>query len=205
MVLRGESHEDLLDTYDHERRPVGVFTTEQAYSRYVTRTAPYLGTDGIDPVAPDLDVELGYRYASSGLCHDGDPGPLHENPRDSRARVGTRAPHVWVQYRGERISTIDLFDGRFVALGGRTSHSWCAAARAVESHVSAPFTVHQIGASDLDDPDDAFSHAYNLSGDAMVLVRPDGFVCWRSKTPAGSPSALAAALSQATFHPVTVS
>ena len=79
---------ELLDTYDAERRPVGTFTTEQAYSRYVTRTAPYLGTDGMQPVAPDLNVELGYRYDSPAICHDGDPGPLHENPRESHARRG---------------------------------------------------------------------------------------------------------------------
>ena len=42
----GHADPALLSTYDTERRPVGEFTTEQAYSRYVTRTAPYLGTDG---------------------------------------------------------------------------------------------------------------------------------------------------------------
>ena len=204
-VIRGEAGEDLLGTYDAERRPVGAFTTEQAYSRYVTRTAPYLGTDRIEPIAPDLNVELGYRYDSDAVCHDGDPGPLHENPRDSQARVGTRAPHLWLDRNGERLSTIDLFDGRFAAMGGRTATSWSAAARAVAARLDLGLTVHQIGEDGLHDPDNSFARAYNLPGDAMVLVRPDGFVCWRSKTPAGSPSALAAALAQVTFRPVSVS
>src|SRR5438034_6771567 len=58
-VLQGKAGADLLSTYESERRPVAQFTVEQAYSRYVTRTAPYLGTDGIQPVANDLNVELG--------------------------------------------------------------------------------------------------------------------------------------------------
>ena len=68
MVLNGTAGPELLSTYEAERKPVGVFTTEQAYSRYVTRTAPYLGTDGIQPVAGDLNVELGYSYASTARC-----------------------------------------------------------------------------------------------------------------------------------------
>src|SRR5712691_2414755 len=92
-VLQGKAGADLLSTYESERRPVAQFTVEQAYSRYVTRTAPYLGTDGIQPVAPDLNVELGYGYE----------GALHENPRESKARPGSRAPHYWLERNGERI------------------------------------------------------------------------------------------------------
>src|SRR5579863_5620176 len=37
LVLRGIAGPELLSTYDPERRPIGEFTTEQAYTRYVTR------------------------------------------------------------------------------------------------------------------------------------------------------------------------
>ena len=57
----------LLDTYDGERRPVGRFTVEQAYARYVTRTAPHLGVDTAEPIAPDFEIELGYRYHSPAV------------------------------------------------------------------------------------------------------------------------------------------
>ena len=205
-VLRGEAGPDLLDTYDAERRPVGTFTTEQAYSRYVTRTAPYLGTDGIEPVVPDLNVELGYRYDSHALCHEGDPGPLHENPRDSHARVGTRAPHAWVIRDGERVSTLDFFGSRFVILGGANSEAWMNAAAAVQAgkHTPLEIDMYQAGRGGFEDPEGALAAAYGLSSD-ITLIRPDGFVAWRSKTPGGSPSAVIAALSQALCKPLTVS
>jgi len=40
FVLRGVADPSLLDTYEMERRPVGKFTVEQAYTRYVTRRQP---------------------------------------------------------------------------------------------------------------------------------------------------------------------
>jgi hypothetical protein len=36
-----------------------------------------------------------------------------------------------------------------------------------------------------------------MTANALILVRPDGFVAWRSKTATGSPSAVAGALAQA--------
>src|SRR6185369_12030718 len=106
-VLNGIAGPELLKTYETERRPVALFTTEQAYARYVTRTAPYLGTEGMQPVENDLNVELGYCYAPDG--------PVHMNPRESKARPGTRAPHV-VLANGQ--STIDLFGRGYVLLAG---------------------------------------------------------------------------------------
>src|SRR3954452_17489268 len=126
MVLQREADEVLLETYDVERRPVGVFTTEQAYSRYVTRTAPYIGTDGMQPVAGDLDVELGYAYDSRAVC--GAAPPAHEHPRESRGRPGTRAPHVWIERNGQRLSTLDLCEPRFTLIAARDGGGWCSAA-----------------------------------------------------------------------------
>ncbi|HZJ34384.1 MAG TPA: FAD-dependent monooxygenase, partial [Vicinamibacterales bacterium] len=208
MVLRNEAGPDLLDTYDAERRPVGTFTTEQAYSRYVTRTAPYLGTDGMQPVAPDLDVELGYRYDSPAIAHDGDPGPLHENPRDSHARPGTRAPHAWVMRDGRRLSTLDLFDRkRFVFFCGPKSQSWMQAIRSVREAGQMPpddVDVYGLGEPGFEDPAGSVAETYRLTSD-VLLIRPDGFVAWRSRTPSGSPSAVAGAVSQAICKPLTVS
>ena len=79
LVLKGIAGPDLLSTYEPERRPASAFTVEQAYSRYVTRAASYLGTGGMQPLENDLNIELGYCYGS---------GPVHENPRASKGRPG---------------------------------------------------------------------------------------------------------------------
>ena len=79
-VLHGTAGPGLLATYDAERRPVGEFTVEQSYARYVGRVAPYLGAAGVQPVVDDLYLELGYRYDSAAVI--GEPG---RRPRGRRA------------------------------------------------------------------------------------------------------------------------
>jgi len=189
MVLNGSADPALLSTYDEERLPVGAFTTEQAYSRYVTRTAPYLGTDGIEPVANDLEVELGYVYSSAAICLEGSDAPAHEHPRASRGRPGARAPHVWLERERQRISTLDLFGRRFVLLAGAAGAAWCEAARTIAHRTGLAVDVHRIGEDGLLDPEAGFEIAYGLEPAGAVIVRPDGFVGWRarSRSPAAAP------------------
>jgi FAD binding domain len=53
---------------------------------------------------------------------DGD-GAVHGNPRESRGRPGSRAPHVFLDRDGEQVSTLDLFGLRFsFARGIRGGH-----------------------------------------------------------------------------------
>ena len=149
-VLKGAASPDLLDTYEQERRPVCELTVEQAYSRYVTRTAPYLASKGFQPVAHDMDVELGY-------CYD---GRLHEHPDESKARPGTRAPHLWLS---DNCSTLDLFGRDYVLLAGP------------EWNATTDFKVQRIIHPE-------FPAAYGISPSGAVLVRPDGYVAWRGTT-----------------------
>ena len=80
-VIDGRAGESLLDTYEAERQPVAAFTCEQAYTRYVTRLAPELGTDGLEPFVPDAPIVHGYRYRSDAVVQEeGDDGALVENP-----------------------------------------------------------------------------------------------------------------------------
>jgi 2-polyprenyl-6-methoxyphenol hydroxylase-like FAD-dependent oxidoreductase len=188
-VTEGRSGPALLATYETERRPVGIFTTEQAYSRYVTRAAPYLGTTGIQPVAPDLDVELGYAYASAAVCAERDDGPSHSDPRESRGRPGTRAPHVWLLQEGRRVSTLDLFGRRFVLLAAPEGADWCEAAHEVTTARRLPIDIHRLGANGLVDLDSSTADAFGIAPDGAVIVRPDGFVGWRSAGSAGDSGA----------------
>jgi 2-polyprenyl-6-methoxyphenol hydroxylase-like FAD-dependent oxidoreductase len=185
-VLRGMAGPGLLATYDAERRPVGDFTVEQSYSRYVTRVAPYLGTDGIQPVLDDLYLELGYRYASAAIATEpgDDAAPVH--PRESGGRPGTRAPHAWVERDGKRVSTLDLFGQSFTLLAGPSGDAWRDAARLAEASLGVTVEVFQQGTELAGD----ITTACGIAAEGATLVRPDGYIAWRSAGPARSPETL---------------
>jgi hypothetical protein len=195
-VVRDIADPGLLATYHAERRPVGVLTVEQAYSRYVTRTATYLGATDFQPIAPDLEVELGYVYRSAAIAPvAGDDGSAHADPRHTAARPGTRAPHVWIEADGSRLSTLDLYGRGYVLVTGPGGDGWAtAAAVAAARFTGLALTVHPVGA--------AMGEAYALDGPGAVLVRPDGVVAWRTESAGADPAraltdALATALGRA--------
>jgi len=79
-----------------------------------------------------------------------------------------------------------------------------AAVAACDAAQAPRVVVYQVGVGGFEDPDGALAASYNLTSN-IVLVRPDGFVAWRSGTAAGSPSAVTGALSQALCKSLTVS
>ncbi len=172
LVLKGIAGDTLLDTYEAERKPAASFTVEQAYTRYVTRTAPFLGKQDFQPPADDFDIELGYLYNAAAV---------HEHPSQSRGRPGSRAPHLWIERHGVRISTLDLYCGTFVVVTGADGERWMAAAQ----NVAATFPGLQLDAHQV--RESAFPDAYGMSPSGATLVRPDGFVAWRSESLAGDP------------------
>jgi putative polyketide hydroxylase len=142
-VLRGRAGEALLDSYEAERRPIGIANVLSSL-----REGPQ----------DALSWDVGVRYASTVLP-DG---------------TGERAPHAWLRRRGTRISTIDLFDGRLTLLTGRDGEAWHRAAAGL------PLQVLSVG-RDLHDEDGMFTDRYGLGETGAVLVRPDGYVAWRSR------------------------
>ena len=196
FVLKGVAGPGLLDSYEPERKPVAKFTVEQAYSRYVTRTATYLGAADYEPLAPDFNIELGYLYRSPAIAAEDGDGRVHDDPRQTRARPGARAPHVFVERNGERHSLLDLFGRNFVLLAGRGGEAWCAAARAVAGRFNGlALDAYCVGGAALGNPDHRFGDAYGLPPDGACLVRPDGFVAWRApKAAPDTPAALSGAL-----------
>jgi hypothetical protein len=109
----------------------------------------------------------------------------HGDPRHSKGRPGTRAPHCWLERDGQRISTVDLFGRRFVVLGAPRSDRWCEAARQAADSQHIPVEVHRLGGDGLTDAGDETATAYGLSPDGAVIVRPDGFVGWRAQSAPG--------------------
>ena len=193
LVLNGTAGPGLLATYDAERRPVGEFTVEQSYARYVGRVAPYLGAADAQPVLDDLYLELGYRYDSPAVIAEpagaaGRRGTAAPAPARLPGQPGSRAPHVWLHRRGERVSTLDLFGGNFVLLAGPRGAAWRDAARDAAGRLGVGLDAYLVNdeAGELADAGADFCAAYGISPDGAVLVRPDGFVAWRAADATGA-------------------
>ena len=190
FVLKGIAGPGLLETYDAERRAIGELTVEQAYTRYVTRVAPYLGTEGMQEIVDDWSMEIGYRYNSAGVALEpGDAPALHEHPRESRGRPGSRAPHVQIERAGTALSTLDLFGTAFVLLAGPDGEAWHESASGAGGALDVPLDAYVVGGGEVRDPAAAFAAAYGISAAGAVLVRPDGFVAWRARDGAGASEA----------------
>ncbi|MEV7546100.1 FAD-dependent monooxygenase [Streptomyces sp. NPDC089915] len=176
-VHHGWAGEGLLDSYDAERRPLGTAMAEQAMLR--NRIRHEIAEDGDrERMVDDIVVTLGYRYTSSAVA-----GPAHAAPLlpglDLSGAPGTRAPHVWLRRDGERISALDLFGDAYTLLSADAR--WQDAATAVAAGTPVPLRAHRIGPDGPLTEDGAdWAAAYGVSRTGAVLVRPDGFVAWRS-------------------------
>lgn len=187
LVLKAAAGPGLLSTYEPERRSASAFTVEQAYTRYVLRVAPDLPADEHQPLANDLNIEMGYIFHSAAVIPEGpQDGKVHENPRESKGRPGTRAPHVWIDRGGQQISTLDLFGRNFALLAGAEGSAVCESARAAAEQAKIGLDIHRVGADGLADPSGGLGAAYGIAPAGAVLVRPDGFVAWRSKSGDGT-------------------
>ncbi|MCK2216993.1 FAD-dependent monooxygenase [Actinomadura sp. ATCC 31491] len=183
-VLRGQAGETLLDSYEAERRPVARVTLEQAMRLL---TARHQGTADDLAAVDDLAMIFGYRYASGAVLTEGDdPAEPVEDPRKPSGRPGLRAPHVWLERAGARVSTIDLFTGAFTVLTGPDGGDWAAAARAAGAALGVAVEACRVGA-DVHDAERRFPDAYGIGSGGVSLVRPDGFVAWRAAGPSARP------------------
>ena len=72
LVVNGKAGPELLDSYDEERRRVGQFTIDQAYTRYRRRTTAELIGDDLPELVDDFSAELGYRHFASAI-HESSP------------------------------------------------------------------------------------------------------------------------------------
>jgi putative polyketide hydroxylase len=194
-VLGGWAGEGLLDSYDAERRPVAEATSARAAARSVEHShpgfapAPGVGGGG-GPQRGILNVALGYRYPKGAVLGTDPTAPVVPERLDLTGEPGSRAPHLAVRHRGESISTLDLYERSLVLLsdtaaaGAGEPGGWHAAALRLAEAMSVPLASYRFGTGpDAEltpegDTDWAAAHGTTPSG--AVLVRPDGFVAWRS-------------------------
>lgn len=190
-MLQGWGGPHLLDSYEWERRALGVRNTIAAAANADRIDAMMKVTpQGLEDETPEGEelrrqfgrrlrqtskqfntagLHLGYRYADSFIVvPDGTPEPP-DDPRivTQSTWPGCRAPHVWLE---PGRSTLDLFDGTgyvLVALPGAPQSdalTKSAASRGI------PFKRADVG-----------ERARALYEKPLVLVRPDGTVCWRGE------------------------
>ncbi|MFD8301081.1 FAD-dependent oxidoreductase [Streptomyces sp. NPDC059690] len=191
-VLGGWAGEGLLDTYDAERRPVAEATSARAAARSAEHShpgfAPPPGAGAGGPQRGILNVALGYRYPQGAVVGTDATAPVVPDGLALTGEPGSRAPHMWLRHRGERISTLDLYEKSLVLLSGAgEAGGWHEAAARLAERTPVPVVSYRLGTgpdADLvpeEGADWAQSHGTEHGG--AVLVRPDGFVAWRSPGP----------------------
>ncbi len=192
-VAAGWAGERLLDTYEQERRGVAQRNVDYSAGRGegMLKMAEAVRAGDLDAVRAGIaargaigtrqGMDLGYTYASASILADGSELPTVADPmRDyvQNARPGSRAPHLWLE--GGR-STLDLFGHGMVVLSGAAGDCWVRAARDVAGGV--PLAAHALQTQGR------CEQLYGIESDGAVLVRPDGFVAWRTASAPLDPAA----------------
>src|SRR4029453_7002023 len=138
----------------------------------------------------EIGMIFGATYASRAIVADGSPPPAVANPVTDylpNARPGGRAPHAWLHRPdGEQISTIDVVGNDFVLFAGSEGEAWIEAA----AKRDLPVKAMQVGGNGLSDVDGRWHEVYGVEHEGAVLVRPDGYVGWRSTSRVTDPASV---------------
>lgn len=198
LCIRGLAGWSLLNTYEDERRAPAITTITQCLENHrnlARLAAAFYYPAGSDLSAEDalresrrfgnhLGVEFGSVYRSAAVIDDGtNPPDVDDSYCDYApcATPGCRAPHLWLGNECDPVSTLDLLGAGFTVLTGPGGEIWRKAANAARQ-LGVPIVSYAIGDPGLADHHDTFFDHYEIGHDGAVLVRPDGYVAWRSPT-----------------------
>jgi 2-polyprenyl-6-methoxyphenol hydroxylase-like FAD-dependent oxidoreductase len=191
-MVQGWGGENLLASYDAERRPIGHRNVGMAAEFYLAHEQFEHGLSAIEDDTDDgrglrrrladevqqrvgamfrtIGLQIGYRYEDSPMIvSDGSPAtPDHPENFVPSARPGSRAPHA--PLGGDAQSILDLYQREFTLV---TFHGADATAIA-DAAAKRDVPLNTVTVDDL--------QAAALYERKLVLVRPDGHVAWRGDT-----------------------
>ena len=198
-VCKGWAPRALLDTYETERRPIGVRNTKEsgqlAEQAATLQIPPHIEEDTPEGEADraafrieldkfreefaSLGIQLGAHYDGSPIViGDGSAPPPDEPKKYTPSGVpGGRAPHYWID---DRHSLFDRFGPGFTLLRlgpdapGADGFAAAAKARGI------PFDTVSVEAAAIRD----------LYGAHLALVRPDQHIAWRGDAEPADPSTI---------------
>ena len=200
--IEGWAGEELLDSYEAERKPMG----EQ-----VARAAVGINDDLMRAIADAKDVgrpgsegeqararvgaaiatanttefnsigmQLGYSYgASTIVCRDGTPPPRFSlGEYEVSSWPGVRAPHLWLE---DGVSLYDQLSPYFTLLVMGNSAPDVSALTQAATERGAPLKVLRI-----DTPEALETY----QGYPLAIVRPDQHIAWRGRQAPADPHAV---------------
>jgi 4,5-epoxidase len=206
IVIQGRADERLIDTYEAERRPsveridrataawTSVLFGDSVGARFVRRwiALPAMRWRTVQAWVLTRRGALQSSYRGGPLAQDAGTGWLGRISH-RRPQPGDGAPDVECRRRG---------DSRSTTVGGEIGPNWglmvfgpmdeaasaCnAAARErlggdlVVLHVASGKQGHETPVDrQIDDPGGKVARAYRARPGAVILVRPDGHIAWRS-------------------------
>lgn len=188
-VMRGWAGPKLLESYGRERPPIATRNVREASGNLGRMLSPQpdphrlddtpeaeaareqLGKDFAEAMKREwqtLGIHLGYFYEGSPIIvPDGTPEPsLNPSVYEQTSRPGSRAPHVWLK---DGSSTLDWYGRSFVLV--RLGADAPDGAAFTEAAKAAGMPLEIVSCAEPD-----VGKAYERK---LVLVRPDGHVCWR--------------------------
>jgi len=208
--LRWNAGDHLLDSYQIERLPVAEFNGEQMMRNthelektgFLMQDKAFLeaieaetpegeqvrsqlaeGVKAQQAILSNHGQQFGYLYESDAVVPDGSEIVESSVPEyRPNTRPGARAPHSWVTLEGEVVSTIDTYNGGIVLFTGPEDVAWSAAGVRLHQELGAPVASYALG-RDLQPVDESIAvllERYGVEPTGAVLIRPDGFVGFRS-------------------------
>ena len=183
-VLRGHASPTLLDSYHPERRAAAQASLRLSRSMHQGYQSPDADPTRLyERIAVDyLRAMMFYRYPTGALLAE-DPERGEPDVLSDHARVGCRLPHRWLPGGDGQVSTLDLTGTGWTVLTGPAGGQWRSAATAVVAALGIELRVEHL-------PGGETAEALGIDPTGAVLVRPDGFVAWRTTAPGPDPTAL---------------